>query len=38
MVELINPVLRGWVKYFAVRHSSECLSFILRTDSSSDSG
>ncbi|MGY6163816.1 group II intron maturase-specific domain-containing protein [Paraburkholderia strydomiana] len=28
MVELINPVLRGWVNYFAVGHSSECFSFI----------
>ena len=23
-----NPVLRGWVNYFAVGHSSECFSFI----------
>jgi RNA-directed DNA polymerase len=28
VVELINPVLRGWVNYFAVGHSSECFSFI----------
>ncbi|WP_454875255.1 group II intron reverse transcriptase/maturase [Paraburkholderia xenovorans] len=28
VVELINPVLRGWVTYFAVGHSSECFSFI----------
>jgi hypothetical protein len=27
-VKLINPILRGWVNYFAVRHSSECFSFI----------
>ena len=23
-----NPILRGWVNYFAVGHSSECFSFI----------
>src|SRR6266849_6165988 len=28
VVQLINPILRGWVKYFAVGHSSECFSFI----------
>jgi RNA-directed DNA polymerase len=28
VVELINPVLRGWVNYFAVGQSSECFSFI----------
>ncbi|MFC7634111.1 group II intron reverse transcriptase/maturase [Paraburkholderia humisilvae] len=28
VVELINPVLRGWVNYFAAGHSSECFSFI----------
>jgi RNA-directed DNA polymerase len=28
VVELINRVLRGWVNYFAVGHSSECFSFI----------
>jgi RNA-directed DNA polymerase len=30
VVQLINPVLRGWVNYFAVGHSSECFSFIKR--------
>src|SRR4051812_28424220 len=28
VIPLINPVLRGWVNYFAVGHSSECFSFI----------
>src|SRR4051795_13537321 len=28
VIHLINPVLRGWVNYFAVGHSSECFSFI----------
>jgi RNA-directed DNA polymerase len=28
VVEIINPILRGWVNYFAVGHSSECFSFI----------
>jgi RNA-directed DNA polymerase len=28
VVELINPILRGWVNYFAVGHSSRCFSFI----------
>jgi len=28
VIYLINPVLRGWVNYFAVGHSSECFSFI----------
>jgi hypothetical protein len=28
LINLINPVLRGWVNYFAVGHSSECFSFI----------
>ena len=28
VVELINPILRGWVNYFAVGNSSRCFSFI----------
>jgi len=28
VISLINPVLRGWVNYFAVGHSSECFSLI----------
>jgi len=28
VVAKINPILRGWVKYFAIGHSSRCFSFI----------
>jgi len=28
VIELINPILRGWVNYFAVGHSSRCFGFI----------
>jgi RNA-directed DNA polymerase len=28
VIERINPVLRGWVNYFAVGHSSRCFSFV----------
>jgi RNA-directed DNA polymerase len=28
VIELINPILRGWVNYFAVGHSSTCFSYI----------
>jgi RNA-directed DNA polymerase len=28
VIDLINPILRGWVNYFAVGHSSRCFSFV----------
>jgi RNA-directed DNA polymerase len=28
LIDEINPILRGWVNYFAVGHSSRCFSFI----------
>ena len=28
VVQLINPILRGWVQYFAVGHSSRCFGFV----------
>ena len=28
VIEWINPILRGWVNYFAVGHSSRCFSFV----------
>ena len=28
VISLTNPVLRGWVNYFALGHSSECFSYI----------
>ncbi len=28
LIARINPILRGWVNYFAVGHSSRCFSFI----------
>jgi RNA-directed DNA polymerase len=30
VVEQINPILRGWVNYFAIGHSSRCLQFVKR--------
>jgi len=28
VIELINPILRGWVNYFAVGHASRCFTFV----------
>ena|ERR1700757_130641 len=28
VIKRINPILRGWVKYFAIGHSSRCFSII----------
>jgi RNA-directed DNA polymerase len=28
VVQLINPVLRGWVNYFAIGNASRCFSFV----------
>ena len=28
VIEMINPVLRGWVNYFAIGHSSPCFSYV----------
>ncbi len=28
LIEKINPILRGWVNYFAIGHSSRCFSYI----------
>jgi RNA-directed DNA polymerase len=30
VVAVINPILRGWVNYFAIGHSSRCLQFVQR--------
>jgi len=28
VIEQINPILRGWVNYFAFGHSSRCFAFV----------
>jgi RNA-directed DNA polymerase len=28
VVELINPILRGWVNYFVIGHSSRCFGYV----------
>ena len=28
VVKIINPILRGWVNYFAMGHSSRCFAFV----------
>ena len=28
VIELINPILRGWVTYFAVGHSTRCFAYV----------
>jgi RNA-directed DNA polymerase len=28
VVDVINPIVRGWVNYFAVGHSNRCFSFV----------
>jgi RNA-directed DNA polymerase len=30
VIEEINPILRGWVTYFAIGHSTRCFSYIKR--------
>jgi RNA-directed DNA polymerase len=30
VVDEINPILRGWVNYFAIGHSSRCFQFVKR--------
>ena len=41
VIEKINPILRGWVKYFAIGHSSRCFSYhpkLGRNEDSAPSG
>ena len=28
LITVLNPILRGWVQYFAIGHSSRCFSFV----------
>jgi len=28
LINALNPILRGWVQYFAIGHSSRCFSFV----------
>ncbi|MBU8869512.1 MAG: hypothetical protein KOO60_01440 [Gemmatimonadales bacterium] len=28
MIKALNQILRGWVQYFAMGHSSRCFSFV----------
>ena len=28
VIELINPILRGWVTYFAIGHSTRCFGYV----------
>ena len=28
VIELINPILRGWVTYFAIGHSTRCFAYV----------
>ncbi len=30
VIELINPVLRGWVNYFRIGHSKRCFRYVER--------